>query len=650
MRKPEPEVLRCVREEMPPPPRQLQPDLPADLDAVCRKCLAKKPEDRYESAAQLADDLDRYLSGQELSVRPWSWGEWVKKKGARYRTELVYGSVSMLIVFLSFAIAVWWVHQRDAHTKAKKYQESINGLRKTVSDLSAKRLGDGSGETKALLQELESLLQSGMKLPDISDPELLEELAQEYEGAAKTLASRGMPERAEDAWRCAEDYYVQAKKYGRTDGRFRLSLAIARSKLERGKLNASCLNTDAAKERYKEAETAAKAAMDTEPSPELIRLLADVIHHKGELLRAESKWDGAITAYNESIDLRKSLLEGNKNHPDANRFTRDLARGHGFLGDVYLERGGSDPLFREAKVAYDQAQDLRFDLVVDRIKRRTKEPTYDEAERLRFELVVDRIKRCTERKASEEWGIILDLLTFLQKGDPEKEEAWMQLARTYSNSGYYYIRTGNPENSICAFRKAVQIQNKLAANYPDEIDYLADQAGTSVQLARMLIDHGKMAGKETSSLLETSLKASKKLREVRKLPDDKLLQAHCHLAWAKHLLRTGDGRERAKEDLDTAKVLTDAVYSDLSREQATKLLKRDLFYAMAVGEALRAATATEEERKVHVYDALQHLDVLCRHLGYTNKREINADSSFIVLRADLQRWSILLKRWNLNLN
>jgi tRNA A-37 threonylcarbamoyl transferase component Bud32 len=61
------DVLLQVAETVPEPPSQHCRDVPADLDAVCRKCLEKDPSRRYTSAADLADDLGRFLEG--LPVR-----------------------------------------------------------------------------------------------------------------------------------------------------------------------------------------------------------------------------------------------------------------------------------------------------------------------------------------------------------------------------------------------------------------------------------------------------------------------------------------------------------------------------------------------------------------------------------------------------
>src|SRR5262249_52659899 len=61
------ERLRRVREEEPPPPRQLVPEIPRELEAVCLKAMAKRVSDRYSTAADFAADLRSCLAGSPIT-------------------------------------------------------------------------------------------------------------------------------------------------------------------------------------------------------------------------------------------------------------------------------------------------------------------------------------------------------------------------------------------------------------------------------------------------------------------------------------------------------------------------------------------------------------------------------------------------------
>jgi eukaryotic-like serine/threonine-protein kinase len=74
------DMLLALKSSDPLLPRQLNPKIPRALELICLKCLQKSPEERYPSAGALADDLQHFLQGEPLWVRPpsleqkfWAW-------------------------------------------------------------------------------------------------------------------------------------------------------------------------------------------------------------------------------------------------------------------------------------------------------------------------------------------------------------------------------------------------------------------------------------------------------------------------------------------------------------------------------------------------------------------------------------------------
>lgn len=67
------EAVTAIRDQEPILPRRLNSSLPGALQNICVKALEKNPSDRYQSAGEMAQDIERYLAGEEVLALPTSY-------------------------------------------------------------------------------------------------------------------------------------------------------------------------------------------------------------------------------------------------------------------------------------------------------------------------------------------------------------------------------------------------------------------------------------------------------------------------------------------------------------------------------------------------------------------------------------------------
>jgi serine/threonine protein kinase/WD40 repeat protein len=142
-------LLRKIATEEPIPPRRLNPAVPVELETIVLKAMAKAPEERYGTAQELADDLQRWLEDRPILARPPGPLQRVQK-WARRHWSLVTSLVVSLVLLLGGLVAGLAVYAAQAGALAQEKERAAQQIaekqRKTLlslaeSDRAARRPG-----------------------------------------------------------------------------------------------------------------------------------------------------------------------------------------------------------------------------------------------------------------------------------------------------------------------------------------------------------------------------------------------------------------------------------------------------------------------------------------------------------------------------
>lgn len=101
-------LKRVLRDEV-ESPRKRDASIPKDLEAICLKCLSKNPAERYQSAADLSEDLRSFLDDRSVSVRQPPVGErarrWIRREPRL--AAAVAGVAGALVIGLAATVQQW---------------------------------------------------------------------------------------------------------------------------------------------------------------------------------------------------------------------------------------------------------------------------------------------------------------------------------------------------------------------------------------------------------------------------------------------------------------------------------------------------------------------------------------------------------------
>lgn len=91
------EIVERVKQGAMRPPRQVKPEIPPALEAICLKAMQLDPRQRYSTTKQLAADVESFLADEAVSAHVESLADKARRWGRRHRT-LVTSAVATLLV------------------------------------------------------------------------------------------------------------------------------------------------------------------------------------------------------------------------------------------------------------------------------------------------------------------------------------------------------------------------------------------------------------------------------------------------------------------------------------------------------------------------------------------------------------------------
>jgi WD40 repeat protein len=200
------ETLRLVRSSPPVPPGRLHPGLPVDLEAICLKCLSKRPGGRYLTALDLAEDLRRFQEGRRVQAWPVAVvrgaGRWCRQNPAAVAALLVLGLLAALAGY----------GQRQAWRDRDRAEEQ----RRLVEEREQQALHRGGQEAETKASALRQAQQAEMdrKAAVLQRDEMKTSLAEQTKGRQEAVRGFQAEARAradaDDRARIAEEAGRQA--------------------------------------------------------------------------------------------------------------------------------------------------------------------------------------------------------------------------------------------------------------------------------------------------------------------------------------------------------------------------------------------------------------------------------------------------------
>lgn len=542
------DTMQLVTSTEPVPPSELTINLPRDIETITLKCLQKDPAKRYQTAADLADDLQRFRTDRPIRARPtptWEkvW-KWAKRRPAWA------GLIATLIIATTSLIGIGiWVnavvrHERDiareqrdrARTNAelaeRRFQENREAVDRYFTGVSESELQDEPG-LQPLRKKLLKIAQ-GYYAKFVSergdDPSVRTDLAKSLTRLARITSELDDPREAiqlhlqalriydelvqkqpDDLgarFQVAETWYELSKLYRITDqttdaesaGTTAIGLwdrlvqefpgdpkyreELARSLLSQGTLYLKMARLGPARAACEQSLAIRQKLVEEQPKSAALR--RDIATTWGNLANLQAVARDWTASAQSQAKARDLLVSLVSEHPFRSLYRNDLARTEFNLGSMLLQTGQAQPAIEALREAVNQWDRLHYLFPSFRDYQSNLANALFALSQAQWRLGLQGDADANLAKAHTQRAELVQLY-------PGVPELSAELARCDAEAGDRLMKRGQPAAATVAFRKAVEQLDHLATQNPGVPRYRVDLARQTLNLGQSLSMAGHVA-------------------------------------------------------------------------------------------------------------------------------------------------------------
>jgi tetratricopeptide (TPR) repeat protein len=404
-------------------PRQWNAAIPVDFENIVLKAIAEERDDRYATARDLAEDLQRFLDGEPIAARPPSLAVRLGKWAVRRKRWVGAAAVALAAGVLGMSVSLAIIATERA-AKDRAYQAATQNHRQAR--------------------------------------EMLDRVAQVAEGLAAEVP--GSERVRQELLKEMLPYYEKFASEAAADPKLQADLAITFSKI--GDLNDQIGSLDDAEQAYRQARTILEQLVHAQPAqPEHQRSLARCCNNLGQLLRKRGDVAAARAELQQALRLQQRLAE---RWPRAAAHRADLAATHGNLGLLADQAGDTARAAEHYRSAIRIQESIRHSAPEDDANLNHLAASYNSLAALYLEAQPQVAREWVER------ALVIQLK--LARSHPLQRAYQSDLALTYNNLGAIFSRLDHAADAERCFRDAIALQQRLLAAAPLVAHYRRDLA------------------------------------------------------------------------------------------------------------------------------------------------------------------------------